>query len=64
MSVRRLCDTGHRVIFDGRNGSFVEKIDTGKRTKLTEDPHQPGAYEMVMYVKGKGMSTEGFARQG
>ena len=36
MSVSRICDTGHRVIFDSQGGC-IEHIETGQQTKFERE---------------------------
>ena len=50
MSVSRICDTGHRVIFDS-HGGFIEHIQSGQKTAFER--------KCVVYVLRANLDKEG-----
>ena len=66
VSVKRICQNGHRVIFD-EDGSYIEHKVTGKRIWLREED---GDYMLDMWVvpqdeirKHANINDQGFCRQ-
>ena len=61
-SVRRICEVGHRVVFD-EDGSYVENKSTGERIDLA---NQGGSYVFSLWVPRKTERALGksFQRQG
>ena len=60
MSVKRMCKSGHRVVFDDE-GSYVESKHTGEKLKIIEED---GEYLLDVWVKvGEGKDS-GFGGQG
>ena len=60
MSVKRMCKSGHRVVFDDE-GSYVESKHTGERLKIDEED---GEYLLDVWVKAKETSSATFGGQG
>ena len=56
LSVKRLCQAGHRVVFD-ETGSYVEDKRSGEVMEIREDA---GEYMLEMWVEDKA----GFPGQG
>ena len=60
MSVKRMCKSGHRVVFDDE-GSYIESKNTGEKLKIIEED---GEYLLDVWVKvGEGKDS-GFGGQG
>ena len=60
MSVKRMCKSGHRVVFDD-DGSYIESKLTGEKLKIVEED---GEYLLDVWVKiGEGKDS-GFGGQG
>ena len=47
-SVRRLCESGNKVVFDLKN-SYIEQKATGKRTKIEDNGK---GYKVTIWVPG------------
>ena len=47
-SVRRLCESGNKVVFDSKN-SYIEQKATGKRTKIEDNGK---GYKVTIWVPG------------
>ena len=60
MSVKKMCRSGHRVVFD-EEGSFIESKETGERLKIVEED---GEYLLDVWVKAKEEGTSTFGGQG
>ena len=59
MSVKNMCKSGHKVIFDDE-GSYIESKQTGERLKIVEED---GEYLLDLWVKSGGGETT-FGGQG
>ena len=66
VAVKRICQTGHRVVYDG-DGSYIEHKATGKRIWLREED---GNYMLDTWVLPKeevqkhvNINDQGFGRQ-
>ena len=60
MSVKRMCKSGHRVIFDDES-SYVENKQTGEKLRIIEED---GEYLLDVWVKAKETSSATFGGQG
>ena len=60
MSVKRMCKSGHRVVFDDE-GSYVESKHTGEKLKIVEDD---GEYLLDVWVKIGEEKNSTFGGQG
>ena len=58
-SVTRICQAGHRVVFDGEDGAFIQNKKTGEINWLRE---QDGNYILDLWVPidGGGNPDQGF----
>ena len=50
MSVKKMCKSGHRVIFD-EEGSYVENKESGEQLRILEED---GEYLLDVWIKTKG----------
>ena len=60
MSVRKMCKSGHKVIFD-EEGSYVENKETGEQLKIIEED---GEYLLDVWVRAKESNDTTFGGQG
>ena len=58
-SVKRMCSSGHRVVFDD-DGSYIQNKATGELNWLREEN---GNYILDVWVIPPGNSDAGFGRQ-
>ena len=47
-SVRRLCESGNRVVFDS-TGSYIEQKATGRKTKIEDNGK---GYKVTIWIPG------------
>ena len=60
-SVRRLCEAGNRVVFEGSDGEcFLENVKTGFKVPIVM---RRGMYWIDTYVKKDGSKPEDGARE-
>ena len=55
MSVSRICDTGHRVVFEAKGG-YIQSVTTGEKVQFRRDNN--------VYRLGVSVAGVGFPRQG
>ena len=60
MSVKKMCRSGHRVVFD-EVGSYIENKETGEKLKIVEED---GEYLLDVWVKANEKGTSTFGGQG
>ena len=60
MSVKRMCKSGHRVVFDDE-GSYIESKQTGEKLKVVEED---GEYLLDVWVKVGDEKNSAFGGQG
>ena len=60
MSVKKMCRSGHRVVFD-EAGSFIENKETGEKLKIVEED---GEYLLDVWVNANEEKTSTFGGQG
>ena len=59
MSVKRMCKSGHRVVFDDE-GSYIESKQTGEKLRIIEED---GEYLLDVWVKAKETNSATFGGQ-
>ena len=60
MSVSRICDAGHRVVFEA-DGGYIEQVDTAERTRFQRVAN---VYRLQVALDPEMKRQQGFRRQG
>ena len=58
MSVSRICDKGHRVVFES-HGGYIESLTTGEKINVRRDHN---VYRLQVDVPGSGFTRQGVNR--